>query len=225
MKNLNTKAFGGLFFLIFIITASLFLPAWTFNYWQAWGFLVVFFASVFAITLYLMKKDPRLLERRVNAGPIAEKEIRQKIIQSIAGVAFIAIFVISSIDHRLVWSMVPTGVIIVGDILTLLGLLTVFFVFKENTFTSGIIEVANEQKVISSGPYALVRHPMYVGGLVMLLGVPFALGSYWGLLATIPIYIVIVWRLLDEEKFLAKNLAGYLEYKKKVTYRLIPFFW
>jgi protein-S-isoprenylcysteine O-methyltransferase Ste14 len=225
MKDLNKKAFGGLFFLLFIITASLFLPAWTFNYWQAWVFLAVFFVSVLIITIYLMKKDPKLLERRVNAGPIAEKETLQKIIQSIAGIAFIAIFVISSIDHRLAWSTMPTGVITAGDILALLGLLIVFFVFKENTFTSGIIEVASEQKVISTGPYALVRHPMYVGGLVMLLGVPFALGSYWGLLAIIPIDMVIVWRLFDEEKFLAKNLPGYSEYKNKVKYRLIPFVW
>ncbi len=208
MKDLNEKAFGGLFFLMFLITVSLFFPAWTFNYWQAWLFLLVFFVSVLAITLYLMKKDPDLLERRVNAGPGAEKQTSQKIIQSIAGIAFIAIFIVSSIDHRLVWSRVPASLTIAGDVLVALGLLVVFFVFKENTFTSGTIEVAKEQKVIFTGPYALVRHPMYIGAFVMLVGVPFAVGSWWGLLAVIPVVLVIVWRLIDEEKFLAKNLPG-----------------
>jgi protein-S-isoprenylcysteine O-methyltransferase Ste14 len=120
---------------------------------------------------------------------------------------------------------VPPYIAVAGDVLVVLGLLIVFFVFKENTFTSAIIEVGTEQKVISTGPYALVRHPMYIGGLVMLLGVPLALGSWWGLFTIIPITIVIVWRLLDEEKFLIKTLSDYSEYRNKVRYRLVPFIW
>jgi protein-S-isoprenylcysteine O-methyltransferase Ste14 len=116
-------------------------------------------------------------------------------------------------------------VVVSGDVLVALGLLIVFLVFKENTFTSATIEVSTEQKVISTGPYALVRHPMYIGAFIMLIGVSLALGSWLGLLAVIPIAFVIIWRLLDEEKFLAKNLSGYAEYLSRVKYRLIPFVW
>ena len=225
MKDLNKKAFGGLSFLLVVLATSLFLPAWTFVYWQAWIFLAVFFLSALAITLYLMEKDQKLLERRVNGGPTAEKETIQKIIQSLAGIAFIAIFVLSALDHRFGWSAVSIYFVIAGDILIMLGLFMVFLVFKENTFTSATIEIDVEQKVISTGPYALVRHPMYIGAFVMLVGVPPSLGSWWGLLVVIPIVLVIIWRLLNEEKFLAKNLPGYTEYRDKVKYRLIPFIW
>jgi protein-S-isoprenylcysteine O-methyltransferase Ste14 len=225
MNNLKTKAFGGLIFLIIVLAAALFLPVWTFNYWQAWVFLAVFSISVLAITIYLMKKDPRLLERRVKAGPIAEKDNKQKIIQSLASIAFIALIVFPAIDHRLGWSTVPLYIVVIGDILVALGLLMVFLVFSENTFTSAIIETSADQKVISTGPYCVVRHPMYIGAIIMLLGIPVALGSWWGLLMVIPITLVIIFRLLDEEKFLAKNLNGYIEYRKKVKSRLIPLIW
>jgi len=225
MKDLNKKAFGGLLSLLVSLAASLFLPAWTLYYWQAWIFLGVFSVSVLAITIYLIKKDPKLLERRINAGPGAEKEKSQKIIQFLAAIAFIAVIVFPAIDHRFAWSTVPPYAVAAGDILAALGLLVIFFVFKENTFTSAIIEVGTEQKIISTGPYAFVRHPMYTGGLIMLLGVPLALGSWWGLFTIIPITLVIIWRLLDEEKFLAKNLSGYSEYQNKVRYRLLPFIW
>ena len=134
--------------------------------------------------------------------------------------AFIVVFVFSAVDHRFAWSRVPPYTVASGDILVVLGLLIIFVVFKENTFTSAVIEIDTEQKVISTGPYAFVRHPMYLGALVMLLGVPLpALGSWWGLLTIIPITLVIIWRLLDEEQFLAKKLSGYSEYPDKVTYR------
>ncbi len=225
MKDLNKKALGGLLFLVICLAVLLFLPAWTLDYGQAWTFLAVFTASVLAITLYLIKKDPKLLERRVNAGPGAEKEKSQKIIQFVAQIAFIAVLVFPSIDHRFQWSTMPLYIAVAGDVLVALGLLIVFFVFKENTFTSSIIEVGTEQKVISTGPYAFVRHPMYIGALVMLLGVPLALGSWWGLFTIVPITIVIVWRLLDEEQFLVKTLPDYSEYRNKVKYRLVPFIW
>ena len=161
----------------------------------------------------------------MNAGPGAEKERSQKIIQSLATIGFIAVIVFPAVDHRFGWSSVPLPVAIAGDALVTLGLLIIFFVFKENTFTSSVIEVDPEQRVIATGPYALVRHPMYVGALVMLLGVPLALGSWWGLFTVIPITLVIVWRLVDEEKFLVKNLSRYSEYQNKVRYRLVPFIW
>jgi protein-S-isoprenylcysteine O-methyltransferase Ste14 len=112
-----------------------------------------------------------------------------------------------------------------GDVLVLLGWLVIFFVFKENTFTSATIEVDPEQKVISTGPYALVRHPMYAGSIIMLIGIPLALGSWWGLFIIILMMPALIWRLLDEENFLAKNLPGYLQYKNKIKYRLVPFMW
>ncbi len=225
MNDLNKRAFAGLLGLVVVMAALIFLPAWTLDYWQAWIFLTVFFLSVLAITVYLMKKDPKLLERRINAGPGAETQRSQQIIQFLAQIAFIAVIVVPAIDHRFGWSTMPPYMSAVGDLLVALGFLVVFLVFKENTYTSAIIEVGSEQKIISTGPYALVRHPMYIGALIMLAGVPLALGSWWGLFTIIPITLVIVWRLLDEEKFLAKNLAGYVEYQSKVRCRLLPFIW
>jgi protein-S-isoprenylcysteine O-methyltransferase Ste14 len=225
MNNLNSKAFGGLVFLLLVMAALLFLPALTIYYWQAWAFLAVFGASVLAITVYLMKKDPRLLERRVYAGPTAEKEAVQKTIQFIASIGFAAILVVSALDHRFAWSPVPLYVSLAGDALVAIGFLIIFFVYKENTFASATIEVYPEQKVISTGLYALVRHPMYMGALFLLVGIPLSLGSWWGLFVIVLMMPALIWRLLDEEKFLAKNLQGYAEYKNKVRYRLMPFIW
>jgi len=201
---------------------ALFLPAGTLNYWQAWFFLIVFGVSVFAITVYFMVKDPKLLERRVQAVPTAEKETSQKIIQSIVGLAFISIFILSAFDHRFIWSIMPSFMPVAGNVLVVFGLLIVFFVFKENTFTSATIEIYSEQKVISTGPYSFVRHPMYSGTFIMLIGVPLSLGSWWGLLAVIPVILVFIWRLFGEEKLLSQNLPGYKEYCTKVRWRLIP---
>jgi protein-S-isoprenylcysteine O-methyltransferase Ste14 len=225
MQDLNKKALGGLLRFLVTLAALLFLAAWTFDYWQAWIFLAVFSGSALAITLYLMKNDPDLLERRMQAGPGAEKQKSQKIIQAVAMLAFVAVMVLPAIDHRFAWSTVPAYVAIGGDILVALGFLVIFFVFRENTFTSGVIEVAPGQKVISTGPYALVRHPMYSGALIMLAGVPLALGSWWGLAVVVLMALVIIRRLLDEERFLAANLPGYPEYQEQVRYRLAPLIW
>jgi protein-S-isoprenylcysteine O-methyltransferase Ste14 len=225
MKSLNIKAFGGLLFLLIVMAALLFLPAWTLDYWQAWAFLAVFGASALAITVYLMKKDPKLLERRLQAGPTAEKERSEKIIQTITAIMFIAMLVVPALDRRSHWSAVPLYVAIAGDVLVALGFLIIFFVYKENTFASATIELAPEQKVISTGLYALVRHPMYMGALFLFVGIPLALGSWWGLLGFALMTPALIWRIFDEEKFLAKNLRGYVEYKNKVRYRLVPFVW
>ena len=225
MNDLNKKAFTGLLRVVIGLAVLLFLPAWTFDYWQAWLFLSVFCTSTLLITLYVMRNDPMLLQRRLNAGPGAEKEKNQKVIQSFATISFIIAIVFPVIDHRFAWSRVAPYVSVAGDILLALGLLTVFFVFKENTFTSAVIEVAPQQHVVATGPYAIVRHPMYLGALIMFLGTPLALGSWWGLLAVIPITAVLVWRLLNEERFLSKSLSGYSEYRNKIRHRLIPFIW
>jgi len=224
-KNLYIKvAIQFLLFPIFM-GALLFLPAGTLDYWEAWVFTAVFFACNVAVTIWLMINDPKLLERRMKAGPAAEKERAQKIIVAIAMLSFAGLGILSALDHRFGWSDVPASVVILGNVLVALSYLVFYFVFRENTYGAATIQVEKNQKVISTGPYALVRHPMYAGALILMLGFPIALGSWWGLLMVIPGVAWIIWRLLDEEKFLSRNLAGYTEYKNKVRYHLIPFAW
>ncbi|WP_292376161.1 methyltransferase family protein [Methanosarcina sp. UBA411] len=223
--SLKMKTLLGFVELIIIIGLFLFVPAGSFNFWQAWVYSIIFVGSSAAITFYLWRVNPELLARRVNAGLGAEKEKTQKIIQLFSFILFIAFLVISTFDHRFGWSHVPFYIVILGDILVVMGFFLLFLVFRENVFASAIIEVTAGQKVITTGPYSVVRHPLYVSGLVMMLGTPLALGSWWGLLIFIPFTLGIIWRLLDEEKFLSKNLAGYKEYCQKVRYRLIPFLW
>ena len=225
MSNLTKKAFVALLILMLVFAVLLLVSAGTVNYWQAWMFLAVYFVSSFAITLYLVKKDPKLLERRMSGGPFAEKQTTQKIIMSLTSVGFIGLLVVPALDHRFAWSRMPPYLALAGDVLVALGFLAISFVFKENSFTWATIELATDQKVISTGPYAVVRHPMYAAALVMLLGIPIALGSWWGLLVIVAIAPALVWRLIDEEHFLASNLPGYVEYQRKVRYRLIPLVW
>ena len=225
MKNLTGQAFLGLVQLVVLLAILLFLPAWSFNYWQAWVFLIIFAISVFLITLFFLKKDPSLIQSRLKAGPAAEQQKSQKMIQALASIFFILPFITASIDHRLGWSRVPTWAVLLGDVLVALGLYIVFLVFRENTFTSATIEVQDEQKVISTGPYAVIRHPMYSGAFIMLLGIPLALGSWWAFIFVFLLFAAIVWRLLEEEKFLSKKLPGYASYREKVRYRLMPFIW
>jgi protein-S-isoprenylcysteine O-methyltransferase Ste14 len=185
----------------------------------------VYFACSLAITLDLMKRDPALLARRMRGGPFAEKETAQKIIMSFASLGFIGLLIVPGLDRRFGWSGMPPAMAIAGDALMLVGWLGIFYVFRENSFTSSTIELAEDQKVISTGPYAWVRHPMYAAALLMLTGIPISLGSWWGLLVMAAILPAVVWRLLDEEKFLATNLAGYVQYQGRVRYRLLPPIW
>jgi protein-S-isoprenylcysteine O-methyltransferase Ste14 len=222
---LKIKAFVGLLVLLLVMAALLFFPAWTLHYCQAWTFLAVYFAWSIAITLYLMKRDPKLLQRRMSGGPTAEKEPTQKLIMLLTSLGFIGLMIVPALDHRFVWSRMPQYVALVGDVLVSLGYLAIFFVFKANAFASATVELAPDQKVISTGPYAMVRHPMYAGALVMLLGIPIALGSWWGLLVIVAMTPALIWRLLDEEKFLARSLPGYRDYQYAVRFRLIPRVW
>jgi protein-S-isoprenylcysteine O-methyltransferase Ste14 len=225
MSSLARRTVLGFAQLIVAMTIALFGPAGTLDYWQAWVYLLVFVGCAEIITLYLWRHDPRLLERRIAAGPRAEKQTLQKLIQGVAAITFIGSLIVPSVDHRFAWSRVPLALEIAGDVLVVIGFFIVFQVFKANSFTAATIEVATDQKVISAGPYAIVRHPMYAGALVMLVGTPLALGSWWGLLLLVPMTFVLVLRLLDEEKFLAKNLPGYSDYCQTVRYRLIPYVW
>jgi protein-S-isoprenylcysteine O-methyltransferase Ste14 len=225
MNALNLKALVSLPILVLVMAALLFIAAGTLDYWQAWMFLAVYSASSLAITLYLMKRNPRLLERRMRGGPTAEKETTQKIIMLLVSLEFVGLLVVAGLDHRFGWSRMPPSVALGGDLLVVLGWLAILRVFKENTFSSATIELAPDHKVISTGPYGLVRHPMYAGGLVMLVGMPIALGSWWGLGLVAAMMPVLIWRLLDEEAFLSRNLPGYVEYTSKVRYRLLPHVW
>ncbi|HEY7234434.1 MAG TPA: isoprenylcysteine carboxylmethyltransferase family protein [Gemmatimonadaceae bacterium] len=203
----------------------IFVLAGTTRYWEAWVYLAVFLGASFLVTIDLMSRDPALLERRMSGGPTAEKRPVQQIIMTGASAAFLATMVIPALDHRFGWSHVPVVVVVLGDALIALGYYFVYLVYRENTFTSATIEIAKDQRVISTGPYAIVRHPMYASALLYVLGTPLALGSYWGLLAFAAMVCFIVWRLLDEERFLAANLTGYMEYQRKVRHRLVPLIW
>jgi protein-S-isoprenylcysteine O-methyltransferase Ste14 len=222
MDGLDVKAMRGLGFFVVALAVLIFLPAGTLNYWQGWVYLALVALSTSGITLHLMRQDRNLLAHRVAAGPRAERDARQKSIQGIAQFTFAGLFVVSSLDHRFGWSGLSSYFVVLGDLLAVLGLAIVFLVFRENSFTSAIIEVQSEQRVIETGPYARVRHPMYSGALVMLLGTPLALGSLWGLVPFLAMLAVITWRLLEEEKLLKAELPGYVSYMRKVRARLAP---
>ncbi|HSQ66400.1 MAG TPA: isoprenylcysteine carboxylmethyltransferase family protein [Polyangiaceae bacterium] len=219
------RASLGLLNLLVVLGVVLFGGAGTLRYPQAWTFLSVFGGSSLAITIYLVKRDPALLERRTRAGPTAEREGRQKLIQLVASLAFIGVILVPALDRRCGWSRAPLAVVAAGELAVAVGFFVVFLVFRENTYASAVIEATAEQRVVATGPYAWVRHPMYAGAFVMLVGVPLALGSYWGLCAVVPLMASIVWRLLDEEAYLSKHLVGYDDYRKKIRYRLIPGVW
>ncbi|MFD0697672.1 methyltransferase family protein [Paenibacillus sp. GCM10027628] len=214
--------FRTLLFSIVFFT-FLFLPAGSLNFWEAWIYFVIFLGSTFFINGYFLKRDPELIERRTNSK---EKEKEQKIFQTISGITFfVGLLIIPGLDYRFGWSSFPLFIVFVADVIILLGFSIVFLVFKENSYTSAIIEVTENQKVISTGPYALVRHPMYTGAIFIILFTPLALGSIWALIPSISIIIFIVLRLLNEEKVLLKELKGYEDYCKKTRYHLIPFIW
>jgi protein-S-isoprenylcysteine O-methyltransferase Ste14 len=225
MTNLAAKAWIALFALAVVMGLLLFIPAGTVHYWQAWIYLSIFTGASVLTTLYLLKKDPALLMRRMSGGPTAEKRKTQKIIMVFTSAGFIAMLVVSALDHRFGWSDVPTALAITGDLLVAIGFYFIFLVYRENTFTSATIEVAENQTVISTGPYAIVRHPMYASASLYLLGTPLALGSYYGVVVVFVTLPFLIWRLYDEERFLAANLRGYSEYQQRVRHRLVPFIW
>jgi protein-S-isoprenylcysteine O-methyltransferase Ste14 len=223
--NLSKKAFSGIFVFLVGLTLFIFLPAWDLFYWQGYLYLTVFSISVLLITFYFLKHDPKLIERRLNAGPTAEKDANQKVIQLFTGIALILLFVFSGFDHRLGLSSVSAFVVLLSNAVVLAGFVIVFLTFKVNSHASAIIEVEKNQKVISSGPYSVVRHPMYAGAVLLLFFTPLALGSVLGVVFVIPVIFGIVQRLLEEEKLLLRKLYGYAKYYRKTKFRLIPFIW
>lgn len=204
---------------------ALFLPAWTFHYWQAWVFIAVFIVTTIGPSIYLAVKDPAALQRRMHAGPTAETRPAQRIAISATILAVVALLVVSALDHRFGWSSVPLAMITLGNVLVAVGLLVAQLVVIQNSYASANITVEADQELASTGLYGLVRHPMYVGALVMMIGTPLALDSYWGLAVLIPGLLALAARILDEEKMLSAELAGYDEYTQTVRYRLLPGVW
>lgn len=200
----------------------LFLPAGSFRFWEAWVYAVVLLIPMMITITYLSKNDPALLERRMR---LKEKEEKQKIIVRLFRLPFLLGFLIPGFDFRFNWSEVPTILVLIANLMVFLGYLLVFLVFRENTYTSRIVEVEKDQKVISTGPYAIVRHPMYVGSILMFQCTPLALGSWWAFLIFAFLPVILVIRILDEERILRIDLPGYPEYCQKVRYRLIPYLW
>ena len=223
--RLATRAWLAILFLLVVLGCLLFVAAGTVDYWQAWVYLGIFGISSSITTLDLLKRDPALLERRMRGGPTAEQRGVQKIIMAFTSIGFGALVLVPALDRRFGWSRVPTSIVIAADILVALGFVFIFFVYRENTFTAATIQVTEGQTVVSTGPYALVRHPMYASALLYLAGTPHALGSYWGLVPIVTTIPFIIWRILDEERFLAAHLPGYTEYQRRIRYRLLPLVW
>ena len=209
---------------VIVIGVLLCLIAGTFAYWNAWVFAILFNFGTASQGVYLFIKDPALLERRTQVAP-ADESILERIFIIFALSCIFGVIVFSAIDRRFGSSHMPLLVILVGDLLIILSFIIYYYVFMENSFAASSVRTFEEQRVIQTGPYAIVRHPKYVGDFLLIAGIPLALGSWWGLIIiglTIP---GMVWRILDEEKLLKQDLPGYVEYMEKVRYRLIPHIW
>jgi protein-S-isoprenylcysteine O-methyltransferase Ste14 len=218
-KGLLSAALG-----LVVFGALLFLPAGTFHYWQAWVFLAVFALSTWIPSVYLTRTNPAALERRMR-GPLAETRTLQRFVIAVLFISFPAMFVVSALDHRFGWSPVPASISLVGDVLVAVGLGIAMLVVIQNSYAAVNITVESGQTLVSTGLYGIVRHPMYTGNVIMMVGVPPALGSFWGLLLIIPGLVVLVLRIRDEEDMLTHELSGYRDYTQKVHYRLLPYVW
>ena len=225
MSGLAIRAILSVFILACVMGVITFATAGTLHYWQAWIYLGIFTIASLLTTIYLIKNDPELLQRRMRGGPIAESRPTQRVIMVFTSLAFLGLLVVPALGYRFQRSTVPLYVVLTGDFLVTIGFYCIFHVYRENTYTSATIQVTADQKVIDTGPYAIMRHPMYASALLYLLGTPLALGSYWGLLPFFFVIPFLMWRLVDEEKMLTKELVGYEEYKQRVRYRLVPGLW
>ncbi|MFN8101997.1 MAG: isoprenylcysteine carboxylmethyltransferase family protein [Mycobacterium sp.] len=220
IRTVASMAAGLAFFAV-----TLFWPAGTFRYWQAWLFVAVFALATLLPSLYLAVADPDALARRMHAGPTAETRPAQRLVMSAIYLLSAALFVVSALDHRFGWSSVPTWLVIAGNVLVAVGLVVAQLVVIQNGYAAATITVEAGQRLVTTGLYGLVRHPMYAGGLVMMLGTPLALDSYWGLAVLVPSAVVLGARIVDEERMLTEQLPGYREYRQRVRYRLIPNVW
>lgn len=220
IQTVASGLFGVLFFGVL-----LFLPAGTLNYWQAWVFIAIFLAATLGPSLYLAVTNPATLARRMHGGPTAETRPLQKVIITATFASVVVLTVVSALDHRFGWSHVPTAMVVVGNVLVVLGLVLAQAVILQNNYAGASIQVENEQPLVSTGLYGVVRHPMYSGALIMMFGMPLALDSYWGVLVTVLAVPILVLRILDEESLLRTELAGYDEYTRTIRYRIVPYVW
>ncbi len=193
------------------------------DFWQAWRYWLILTLSSLAITLYFLQHDPALIERRLSAG--AEKDESQRMIRGFLSLALILLFVVPGIDHRMDWSDVPATAVGIADAVVALGFAVVFLTFRANSHAGATVDVTPGQPVVSSGPYALVRHPMYLGAALILLATPFALGSEWAIPWALAAVACLAWRLVEEERYLSQHLPGYDAYRQQTRFRLIPYVW
>ena len=222
MAKLKKTAAVRLAFVLLILGLMFFWPAGTFRFWQAWIYIAILFIPMLGVFVYLIRKDPELLKRRLKAK---EKERQQKTIQMIGSLFFLGVYLLPGFDRRYGWSSVPVAVVIAADILVLAAYGLFVRVLKENSYASRIVEVEEKQKVIATGPYAVVRHPMYLAIMIMYVFAPLALGSYWAAIPALSLILILVARIRNEEKVLLDKLAGYREYVRRVKFRLIPGIW
>jgi protein-S-isoprenylcysteine O-methyltransferase Ste14 len=225
MSTLALKAAAFMAEFLILIAGLIFVSAGTIYFWQGWLFWVSYSAWSIAATIYLLRRDPALVERRMRAGPRAESRPVQKIIAAMFLMVFFGIVVVPGLDHRFHWSQVPAALVIAANVFALAALWFLLWVVRENSFAASTITVESEQRVISTGPYAYVRHPMYAAAIPLLFSIPIALGSWRGLLVAAVSIPLLIARILDEERVLSKELAGYDDYRRTVRYRLIPFVW
>ena len=224
MKTIPKMLIFGLVEVV-VFGAMLFVPAGSVRYWQGWVFLAVVLVAAWAPTVYMLRTNPVALQGRISGGPTAEARIAQKVLIAGLYVSLAAMVTVSVLDHRFGWSAVPATICLVGDVLVAAGLGVVALVIIQNSYASSTVRVQAGQHVVSTGLYGLVRHPMYTGNVIMMIGIPLALGSYWGLVFVVPGLIVLALRIRDEEKLLAEQLTGYREYTQEVRYRLAPLVW
>lgn len=219
-QTIASMVFGLVFFGV-----ALFVPAGTVHYWQAWVFIGVFTVSSVLSGGYLAVRNPAALQRRMNAGPTAETRPAQRIIISAIVLSVFATLVVSALDHRFGWSQVPVWVIVLGNVLVFAGLSLAQLVVVQNSYAAATIVVEDDQPLITTGLYGIVRHPMYSGALIMMAGTPLALGSLWGLLTAAAALPALAARIADEESMLVDELTGYREYTTRVRHRLVPGLW
>ena len=205
-----------------IVPAMLILPAGTLKYWEAWTLLAILLIPMMLTTAFLLARDPELLARRLKTG---EKDPAQIRVVALAGLCFLAIMLIPGFDRRFGWSTVPVPVVVAADLIVILAYALFVRVLRENRSASRVIEVERGQRVVATGPYSIVRHPMYVAMLGLSLATPLALGSWWAFVPALLMIPVLVARIRNEERLLENDLAGYREYMQSTLYRLIPGVW
>ncbi len=207
---------------IVIICAMLFWPAGTFKYWQAWAWMAALFVPMMVSLVFLVKRDPALLERRTRTN---ETRTEQKWIIGLSTIYFLVIFLVPGFDKRFGWSAMPVWLVIFADVVVIAAYFLYILVLRTNSFASRIIEVEQGQQTITTGPYTLVRHPMYLAMILMMVATPLALGSYWAFIPSLALIPLLAVRAKNEEELLIKDLAGYREYTQTTRHRIFPGIW